>query len=789
MPALTRIRIAIRGAVQGVGFRPFVYRLAAELHLTGWVSNSTEGVMIEAEGPKDAIDEFLLRVGREHPRHASIHGLESCFLDCVGFTTFEIRHSSNEGAKRTLIVPDIATCSDCLHDIFDPWNRRYLYPFTNCTNCGPRFTIIEGLPYDRENTTMNRFAMCVRCQAEYEDPLDRRFHAQPNACADCGPQLTLWDPAGRTIACREEAMLRVVEALKRGLIVAVKGLGGFHLMVDAANEDAVVRLRQRKHRVEKPFALMAQSIEGIRELCAVNALEERALLGPEAPIVIMPRAGCSGVAPAIAPNNPYVGVMLPYTPLHHILMRELQRPTVATSGNLSDEPIAIDEYEAIRRLNGIADVFLIHNRPIRRHADDSIVRVILGREQVLRRARGYAPLPFHIPQSIPSTLAVGGHLKNAVALASGDHIFTSQHIGDLQTKEAYDAFRSVIDDFEGLYECRPQVVVSDLHPDYASTSYANRLAETRGIRVERIQHHFAHVMSCMTENGVEPPALGVAWDGTGYGLDETIWGGEFLLAGSSGFHRVAHFRTFPLPGGDAAVRKPNHTAAGLLYEVFGARSFTEDEPPLLRQMLEQNIRCPRTSSMGRLFDAVASLIGLRDEVSFEGQAAMELEFIAAPGIHDKYQYAIAALEPMIVDWEPMIRQILIDHRKRTGVSQIAAKFHNTLAAIAVDVAKRIQEPRVLLTGGCFQNRYLTERTVRCLREAGFSVYWHQRVPPNDGGLALGQVVAAQQTIKQEVTVAAACEVVNELNPKLGAIFPSSVRRGGRDTKKMPRSHL
>jgi len=745
MLAPTRIRIVVRGAVQGVGFRPFVYRLATELGLTGWVSNSTQGVIIEADGQESLLQEFLLRVNRDHPPHASIHGLEYCFLDNAGFNSFEIRHSLTKGAKRTLVLPDIATCPDCLREILDPSNRRYLYPFSNCTNCGPRFTIVESLPYDRANTTMRHFTMCARCQAEYENPLDRRFHAQPNACPDCGPHLALWNAQGESIAGHRESVSPTIDALKDGRIVAVKGLGGFHLLVDAANEEAVVRLRRLKHREEKPLALMAPSMEYVRDMCVVSALEERALLAPEAPIVILTRSARPGVAPSVAPNNPYLGVMLPYTPLHHILLREMHSPIVATSGNRSDEPIAIDAHDALRQLNGIADLFLVHDRPIKRHADDSIVRIILGREQVLRRARGYAPAPIHVPHQIPVTLAVGGHLKNTVALAIDDNICVSQHIGDLETKEAFDAFRGVIDDFQHLYETSPQFIVTDLHPEYASTGYADRLAETRAVPVERIQHHWAHLVSCMTENRIDGPALGAVWDGTGYGLDGTIWGGEFLLAGARGFERVAHFRTFTLPGGEAAIKKVKTAAAGLLYEVFGAQSFSEAESPLVRQMLEKEIRCPRTSSVGRLFDAVASLIGIRDEVSFEGQAAMELEFRAAKGVEESYDYRIQDGAPLIVDWEPMIREIL-DDRPRVESAVISAKFHNTLAAIVVDIARRVNEARVVLTGGCFQNRYLTERIVRDLNAAGFSVYWHQRVPPNDGGLALGQVMAARGSV-------------------------------------------
>jgi len=726
----SRIRIIIRGAVQGVGFRPFVYRLASALELCGWVSNSTQGVLIEAEGPGDRLEEFLVRIERDRPVRASIHSLEHSFLDPIGFAGFEIRHSDTHGAKTALVLPDIATCRDCLAEIFDPADRRYLYPFTNCTNCGPRFTIVESLPYDRPNTTMRGFTMCPSCRSEYEDPLNRRFHAQPNACAECGPHLELWDPGGGSVAAGHEALGFAVEELKSGRIVAVKGLGGFHLMVDASNDEAVVRLRQRKHREEKPFAVMVPSLESVHQLCALNPMEARLLSAPESPIVILPRRH-DDLARSIAPRNPFLGVMLPYTPLHHILMKQMKVPLVATSGNLSDEPICIDECEALQRLAGIADMFLVHNRPIRRHVDDSIVRVMLGREQILRRARGYAPLPIVTRHSLPATLAVGAHLKNAIALATESGVFLSQHIGDLDNHEALTAFRNVIDDFERMFEVRPDHIACDLHPDYASTHYA----EPAPIR---IQHHCAHVASCMADNDLEPPALGVAWDGSGYGTDQTIWGGEFLLAENGGFRRVGHFRTFPLPGGDAAAKKPRHTALGVLYEILGETAFDGSEPPLLRQALIKQVRTTRTSSVGRLFDAVASIIGIRHDISFQGQAAMELEFAAAKSVGESYSYRVQTREALVVDWEPMIREVLCDLQKGIAIGVIAAKFHNTLAEIVVDIAQRVGEPKVVLTGGCFQNRYLTERSIHLLEDAGFLPYWHQRVPPHDGGIALGQ---------------------------------------------------
>jgi hydrogenase maturation protein HypF len=740
---MNKIRITIRGAVQGVGFRPYVFRLAEKMRVKGWVSNSLQGILIEAEGPKPLLDEFLIRVQNDRPPRASIHSLEFSFLDPSGFTKFEIRTSKIAGIRTAFVLPDIATCGDCLAEIFNPKDRRYHYPFTNCTNCGPRFTIIDSLPYDRANTTMRAFSMCEECRREYENPMDRRFHAQPNACHECGPQLELWDEQSRVLADRHSALLGAVRLIKAGGIVAVKGLGGFHLLVDAANQNAVTRLRQRKQREEKPFAVMVPGIEWARQLCVVEALAERALLAPEAPIVLLERSdgGLPFIANAVASNNPTLGIMLPSDPLHHLLMKEMDQPVVATSGNRGGDPVYKDERIALEKLGDVADALLVHNRPIRRHADDSIVRILLGREQILRRARGYAPLPITLKQSAPSQLAVGAHLKNTVALAipaearGETNVFISQHIGDLETDAAFSAFTETIEDMQQLYQVQPTGILSDLHPDYVSSQFVEGCGD-------RIQHHSAHVASCMAENALYGPVLGVAWDGAGYGSDGTIWGGEFLLARNGEFKRVAHLRTFPLPGGDAAARRPRHTAAGVLFEILGEQAWRAGDPPLLSQMLKKGIRSPRTSSAGRLFDAVASLTGLRHETTFEGQAAMDLEFAIDPSVGDSYPFAIQKGDPHVVDWEPMLLRILDDLDRGAPAGVIAARFHNTLAEIIVNVAVCIDEPKIALTGGCFQNRYLMERTVRRLTETGFHPYWHQRVPPNDGGIALGQVAAA-----------------------------------------------
>jgi hydrogenase maturation protein HypF len=607
---------------------------------------------------------------------------------------------------------------------------------------------------------MKSFTMCPDCREEYENPQDRRFHAQPNACPICGPELQLWDPAGKVLSLRNEALLKAAEAICSGKILAIKGLGGFHLMADARNVAAVDLLRVRKRREEKPFALMYPDIEQIEKDCKVSQLEARLLSAGESPIVLLERRdnlSGSSLASSVAHGNPYLGVMLPYTPLHHLLMNELQAPVLATSGNLSDEPICIDEQEALKRLSGIADLFLVHNRPIIRHVDDSIVRIVLGRELVLRRARGYAPLPLRLKKAIPGILAVGGHLKNTIAISVGDNIFLSQHIGDLENQESLQAFRQVIDSFKNIYRFNPTQIAADLHPDYLSTKFAKE----SGLPIVSIQHHYAHVASCMAENELKGSALGVAWDGTGYGLDGTIWGGEFLLVKNPDFRRVATFRKFRLPGSPSAVKEPRRVALGVLYEMMGDRAFAQKHLPsiqafnnseilVLSRMLAKGINAPWATSAGRLFDAVASLCGLRQQMRFEGQAAMELEFAAASEKTEE-EYPVNVIgakslasppELMIIDWEPMVHALLWDVHDAIPLAKISKKFHNTLGSIIVAIALQVGEKSVVLTGGCFQNKILLESAVERLCSAGFRAYWHQRIPPNDGGIALGQIVAA-----------------------------------------------
>lgn len=755
---IRRVKIIIKGAVQGVGFRPFVFNLASSLELKGWVLNSSAGVFIEAEGEESVLQQFILRIEKDKPPLSFIQSFEHSILDAKGFTGFKILHSDDKGSKSALILPDIAVCGKCLDEIFNPNNRRYLYPFTNCTNCGPRYSIIKTLPYDRCNTTMSVFEMCCDCRAEYENPKDRRFHAQPNACPICGPKLELYDKNGKVISSQHEAMLETINAIKAGKIAAIKGIGGFHLVCDAGNNRAVMELRKRKHREEKPLALMFPDIEMIKSACEVSELEERLLLSPESPIVLLKRKNNSDklTADSIASGNPNLAIMLPYTPLHHILMRELKFPVVATSGNISDEPICIDNDEAFGRLNDIADLFLVHNRPIRRHVDDSIVRIIAGREMLVRRARGYAPLPIHLNESIPEIIAAGAHLKNTAAISKDDNIFVSQHIGDLETAEAYNAFENVIADISKIYAVKSDVIACDMHPDYLSTAYANN----SGLSVMPVQHHYAHIKSCMTENEIDGPALGISWDGTGFGTDGTIWGGEFFKIHEDGYERFAHLMPFRLPGGDKAIKEVWRVKAGLLYEIFGDEAFErhkylfegiEDEKfNTVKQMLVKNINSPCTSSAGRLFDAVSSIIGVTDYANYEGQAAMMLEFAADENLCGSfYDFDLTRMDnKYIIDWSLMIQSILEDLKKQSKAF-ISAKFHNTLVKIITTTAQLSEEEKVVLSGGCFQNKYLLEKSISWLTHNGFKVYWHQRVPSNDGGISLGQLAAAARILKKE----------------------------------------
>jgi hydrogenase maturation protein HypF len=721
-----RLAIRLHGAVQGVGFRPFVYRLATSLELHGWVLNSSSGLQVEVEGPLERLREFVARLESERPVAAVVLRKETAWLEPAGYTDFEIRESDDEQERTAGLLPDLATCAACRAELFDPANRRHNYPFTNCTNCGPRYTIILDIPYDRPNTTMAGFPQCPACLGEYTDPRDRRFHAQPNACPVCGPHLE-----GGTIA---EAAV----ALRAGEILALKGIGGFQLLVDATNFDAVAALRTKKHREAKPFALMMPSIETARRYCEVSPDEQQLLKSPAAPIVLLKPNGGSGYDPGIAanvaPGSAWLGVMLPYSPLHHLLMAECPFPVVATSGNRSEEPIAIGNQEAATRLGGIATRFLMHNRPVARPCDDSVVRVARGREAVMRRARGYAPLPLRVGRDLPAVLAVGGHLKSTVAIAVGRQVCLSQHIGDLESLEAREAFVRAIEDLCHLYRFQPEMVVCDLHPDYYSTQWAR----ASGLPAVAVQHHHAHAVSCAAENEIDGPYLAAIWDGAGYGLDGTVWGGEFFLVDGKTFQRVAHLRPFRLPGGEAAMREGWRSAASLLWETFGAENINPilPIPPMIPKMLERKINSPVTTSMGRLFDAVAALSGAARENRFEGQAAMMLERTAM-AVETDQAYPLPG-----GDWEPLVRGIVQDVRASVPLAEIAARFHNALVAWIEEVAIQYGVKQLALSGGVFQNRLLVERAVERLEARGFTVYTHRRVPPNDGGLALGQAVLA-----------------------------------------------
>ncbi len=745
-----RLRLRITGLVQGVGFRPFVYRLAREIGLNGYVRNNTTGILIEAEGEKNRLDEFLLRVEGEKPPISRIYSLQYSFLEEKGFRGFEIADSDEYGEISVSILPDIATCDECLKEICSPSDRRFDYPFTNCTNCGPRFTIIERLPYDRKNTSMKVFRMCKECKTEYDNPADRRFHAQPNACHKCGPYLSLYDMNGPLISERGEAIEKTVELLEKGATVAIKGLGGFHLFCDAINDNAVRRLRERKYREEKPVAVMFPDIEMIREETYLNKLEERAICSIERPIVIVKKKERTSLSEYVSPNNSTVGVFIPYTPLHHLLLQRLKKPVIATSANRTDEPIVKDEDDAFRRLNGIADFILTHNRPIVRRCDDSVVRIISERQTSLRRSRGFSPLPVIMPFRLKGhILGLGAHMNNTVALGIDNKVYLSQHIGDLDTPLAMEFFEDTINDMLRLFDVKPDVVVSDLHPGYYSTRYGERHFPQRLIKV---QHHFSHLLSCMIENETpeEEKVIGFSFDGTGYGFDKSVWGGEVIIASYRGFERFYHLKPYRLPGGEKAIKEPYRTALSLLYETFGddmpdfaIPHLDKKERSFMLHMIKRGINSPFTTSMGRLFDGISSIIGIRHRTSYHAQAAIELEQLSLRSdTEDVYPFVI---EDNIIDWRPIIKGIVRSTDSGIKREEIARRFHNTIIEIILSISETLRKKRglkiVALSGGVFQNTILTECTYYKLKERGFIPIIHQIVPPNDGGISLGQVIA------------------------------------------------
>ncbi len=758
VPTLNSVEISVRGVVQGVGFRPFVLKLATKYDLKGWVCNTSGDVKIELEGETEAVGNFIQDLRGKTPPLAHIEEIKIRHRPPANHESFKIRRSITQEGKYQLVSPDIATCQECLEEIKAPDDRRYRYPFTNCTNCGPRFTIIKDIPYDRPKTTMKPFKMCPDCQQEYDDPLNRRFHAQPNACPKCGPKLKLVDSKGNP-ADTSDTINTTSQLLRGGKIIAIKGLGGFLLACDATNTEAVTQLRQRKKRPFKPLAIMVSSLEEAKRHCHVSAQEAKLLASPQSPIVLMKWKADSTLSEAIAPNLKYLGVMLPYTPLHHLLLRETALPLVMTSGNLSEEPIAKDNEEAIARLEGIADFFLIHNRDIYACYDDSVALVEGGKTQLIRRARGYAPYPIHLDFKSREVLGCGAEGKNTFCLLKDEYAFLSQHIGDMENLETMEHYEKTLKLYRKLFRLEPQIIACDLHPDYLATKYAHKLAsEAHGFKIVPVQHHHAHIVSCMVDNKVKGPVIGVAFDGTGLGNDENLWGGEFLVADFSRFTRLGHFEYLPLPGGAFAIRKPYRTAIGYLLTLLD-ESVLNDLPfvkgvdrleiEIIKGQLAKRLNSPLTSSCGRLFDAVSALLGVRDKVEYEGQAAVELEMLAygEPNKTGRYPFSTIEKDGLIqVKLEDLFSAIIRDLKSGTTKAQISSRFHNTIAQIIKTLCQVISERtgirQVALSGGVFQNRLLLERTVSLLETSRFEVLVHLQVPTSDGGISLGQAVVA-----------------------------------------------
>jgi hydrogenase maturation protein HypF len=759
--------IHITGVVQGVGFRPFVYGLATRYGLYGWVCNTSAGVDITVDGAPEVLAQFVADLSTQAPPLAHIDSIKVTEIASNGFTTFEIHHSVANPADFMPISPDITLCADCRRELFDPADRRYLYPFINCTNCGPRFTIIKDIPYDRPFTTMADFVMCEDCAAEYADPLNRRFHAQPVACPKCGPEVWLVVGGQRLAASSSEVLIEVRHLLAEGKIVAIKGLGGFHLACDAMNDEAVAELRRRKGRIDKPFALMAATVEMIEQFCEVSPEERAPLEAQEHPIVLLRKKNGTTLSQSVAPGQATLGVMLPYTPLHELLFTNNQQPAtnnqllVMTSGNFSEEPIATANHDALARLAPLADAFLLHNRDIHVRCDDSVVRVFEGKELPLRRSRGYAPYPVKLPFAVPTILAAGAELKNTFCVTRENYAFLSHHIGDLENYETLRSFEEGIAHFERLFRIRPEIIACDLHPNYLATRYAVERAERDGLKAIGVQHHHAHIAACMAENGLrgdrpgDSRVIGVAFDGTGYGTDGAIWGGEFLIADYRGFERAAHLEYMPLPGGDAATKHPYRIALSYLRQA--GVEWTDDLAPVMaassierttiRKQIEANLNTFPTSSMGRLFDAIASICDVRQNVNYEGQAAIEFEALAKETEQGAYPFEVEGTE---IRLKALIHAVVADVRSGTPTPLISARFHNGLAQLVVEICEMIRHERglreVALSGGVFQNMVLLKRTLDRLRSANFTVYTHHLVPPNDGGLALGQAVIAAASV-------------------------------------------
>jgi hydrogenase maturation protein HypF len=764
-----RKEIQVAGIVQGVGFRPYVHRLATDRNLGGNISNTPAGVTIEIQGPPELVEDFVSRLPEEAPALAQITNVLVREMACKPSRCFEILPSHTGEHVSALISPDVAVCDDCLRELFDPQDRRFLYPFVNCTNCGPRFTIVRDVPYDRPRTSMSAFPMCEKCHAEYEDPQNRRFHAQPNACWKCGPQLEFWNAQGRAMTALDP-IEAAVERLRLGEILAVKGLGGFHFAVDAVNLAAVERLRQRKRRVEKPFAVMVRDLEAASRFCGIDAEAQRLLSSRQRPIVLLPRTKGTAIAETVAPNQRDLGLFLPYTPLHHLLFAAGKfTALVMTSGNLSEEPIAIDNREAVERLGGIADSFLVHDREILLRCDDSVVRPSAGRPRQIRRSRGYVPAPVRLHKELPQILAVGGELKNTICLTRRNFAFLSQHIGDLENIESFDFFCDAVAYLSRILEIEPQVIAHDLHPDYLSTKWATKWALTqKGVRLVGVQHHHAHIAACMAENRIDGRVIGLSLDGTGYGTDGQIWGGEALFAGYASFERAAHFAYAALPGGAAAIREPWRMAVSYLAQTFGedflglgipfVQELGRGKAEFILRMMAQRVNSPLTSSCGRLFDAVAALIGIRQEVTYEAQAAIELEMAGRSSSEtDSYPLAIRRQDGRWqIDPSPLFGAIVEDLRRKICTETISRRFHNglveTLGRLACLLRQESSINQICLSGGTFNNLLVFEHLVRNLESHGFEVFTHSEVPAGDGGLSLGQALVAAHTTHDETHI-------------------------------------
>ncbi len=756
---MKRAEITITGIVQGVGFRPYIYNLAQKHTIRGWVLNNGNGVFIDAEGEDGNLQQFIQDIPKLAPSLARIESLRVKFLKPLGYPSFEIRKSKETQEKFVLISPDVATCDQCLSELLSPQNFRYRYPFINCTLCGPRFTIIKDIPYDRHKTTMASFKMCPLCQSEYENPSDRRFHAQPNACPACGPSLRLVDREGKEIP--GDPIEETLTLFEKGRIVAIKGLGGFHLACDAKNQEVVSTLRSRKYREDKPFAVMCQDIKEVQNHCELSLEEENLLLSTERPIVILRRKKGCKIAPAVAPYQNTLGVMLPYSPLHYLLFQGSLKTLVMTSGNITDEPICYKNEEAFQRLSRIADYFLFHNREIHMRCDDSVTRVFEGKPYLLRRSRGYVPYPIKLSFPIEMILACGGELKNTFCLTRDQYAFVSHHIGDLENLETLTSFEEGIEHFKRLFSIEPKALAYDLHPDYLSTKYALSIPDLPKVGV---QHHHAHIVSCMAENGIEGEVIGVALDGTGYGTDGTLWGGEFLKVSLKDFIRLAHLKEVPMPGGAMAIKEPWRMAMVYLEEAFGeewpeleidfVKRIDPKKTEVLKMMIKRGLNTPFSTSMGRLFDAVSSLLSIRDYVNYEGQAAIELEMIADEEVKASYSFQFLQKEEGLIeiDLSEMIREIIYDLREGISAPEISGKFHQTISRLIIEMCNLIRDReglnRVVLSGGVFQNMFLLSRVIEGLKGSGFEVYTHHLLPTNDGGICLGQAVIAHMRLFQ-----------------------------------------